>query len=84
MTVSHVKSYSDLINRSWIFRTVGYGHNETTWRDIVSNLRLVGYDGALSIEHEDGLMSQQEGFEKAAHFLSNILIEHDAGYTFWA
>jgi sugar phosphate isomerase/epimerase len=81
--VLDTKSYSDLINRSWIFRTVGYGHNETTWRDIVSNLRLVGYDGALSIEHEDGLMSQQEGFEKAAHFLKSIVIEHDAGYAFW-
>jgi sugar phosphate isomerase/epimerase len=51
---------------------------------MVSNLRLVGYDGALSIEHEDGLMSQQEGFEKAAHFLKNILIKDDAGYAFWA
>ena len=81
--VLDTKSYSDLINRSWIFRTVGYGHNETTWRDIVSNLRLVGYDGALSIEHEDGLMSQQEGFEKAAHFLKSIVIEQDAGYAFW-
>ena len=82
--VLDTKSYGDLINRSWVFRTVGYGHNETTWRDMVSNLRLVGYDGALSIEHEDGLMSQQEGFEKAAHFLSNILIKDDTGYAFWA
>jgi sugar phosphate isomerase/epimerase len=81
--VLDTKSYSDLINRSWIFRTVGYGHNETTWRDIISNLRLVGYDRALSIEHEDGLMSQQEGFEKAAHFLKSIVIEQDAGYAFW-
>jgi sugar phosphate isomerase/epimerase len=82
--VLDTKSYADLINRSWVFRTVGYGHSETVWRDMVSNLRLVGYDGALSIEHEDGLMSQQEGFEKAAQFLGNILIRQDAGYAFWA
>jgi len=82
--VLDTKSYSDFSNRSWIFRTVGYGHSESTWRDMVSNLRLVGYDGALSIEHEDGLMSQKEGFEKAAHFLKNILIKDDAGYAFWA
>lgn len=82
--VLDTKSYSDFLNRSWIFRTVGYGHSESTWRDMVSNLRLVGYDGALSIEHEDGLMSQKEGFEKAAHFLKNILIKDDAGYAFWA
>ena len=82
--VLDTKSYSDFINRSWIFRTVGYGHSESVWRDMVSNLRLVGYDGALSIEHEDGLMSQKEGFEKAAHFLKNILIKDDAGHAFWA
>ncbi|MDZ4765142.1 MAG: sugar phosphate isomerase/epimerase [Chloroflexota bacterium] len=82
--VLDTKSYSDLANRSWVFRTVGYGHGESTWRDMVSNLRLVGYDGTLSIEHEDGLMSQQEGFEKAAQFLNPILIKQAAGYAFWA
>jgi len=82
--VLDTKGYRDLSKRSWIFRTVGYGHGESTWRDMVSNLRLVGYDGALSIEHEDGLMSQQEGFEKAAGFLKNILIAGSAGYAFWA
>ena len=45
---------------------------------------MVAYDGALSIEHEDALMSQREGFEKAATFLKGILIEDDAGHAFWA
>ena len=78
------KRYDDFANRSWIFRTVGYGQHPKVWRDMVSNLRLVGYEGTLSIEHEDGLMSQTEGFEKAATFLKSILIEEDAGYAFWA
>jgi sugar phosphate isomerase/epimerase len=82
--VLDTKPYSDFIHRSWIFRTVGYGHSESVWRDMVSNLRLVGYDGALSIEHEDGLMSQREGFEKAASFLKPIIIQQEAGYAFWA
>lgn len=82
--VLDTKSYKDYIHRSWIFRTVGYGHGEEVWRAMVSNLRLVGYDGALSIEHEDGLMSKAEGFEKAAAFLKNILIEQEAGRAFWA
>ncbi|MEL6150737.1 MAG: sugar phosphate isomerase/epimerase [Chloroflexota bacterium] len=82
--VLDTKRYDDLANRSWIFRTVGYGQPEKTWRDIVSNLRLVGYEGPLSIEHEDALMSQNEGFEKAAKFLKSILIEDDAGFAFWA
>ncbi|HXW00006.1 MAG TPA: sugar phosphate isomerase/epimerase [Anaerolineae bacterium] len=82
--VLDTKSYRDFTRRSWIFRTVGYGHNEEIWRDIVSNLQLVGYEGALSIEHEDGLMSKNEGFEKAVDFLKRIMIKQEAGEAFWA
>ena len=60
------KPYTDEINRSWLFRSVGYGHDYGYWKDIVSELRLVGYDGVLSIEHEDSLMSSNEGLEKAS------------------
>jgi sugar phosphate isomerase/epimerase len=82
--VLDTKRYDQYAKRSWIFRTVGYGHGEEVWRAMISNLRLVGYDGALSIEHEDGLMSKAEGFEKAAAFLKAILIEQEAGRAFWA
>jgi sugar phosphate isomerase/epimerase len=77
-------SYREFAKRSWIFRTVGYGHGEEVWRDMVSNLRLVGYDGALSIEHEDGLMSGREGFEKAVRFLRDAVIREQAGRAHWA
>ena len=53
-------SYADEIHRSWIFRSIGYGHDELFWKDFVSQLRLVGYDYVLSIEHEDSLMSKNE------------------------
>ena len=82
--VLDTKSYTDEIHRTWIFRTVGYGHGEDVWRDIVSNLRLVEYDGALSIEHEDGLMSGNEGFEKAVQFLRNLVIKEKRGRAYWA
>lgn len=82
--VLDTKSYRDFANRSWIFRTVGYGHSEEVWRDMISNLRLVGYDGAISIEHEDGLMSGREGFEKAVAALQTILIKEEAGRAHWA
>lgn len=72
--VLDTKHYSDEINRSWVFRTVGYGHNEEFWRDFVSALRLVGYDKVLSIEHEDSLMSVDEGLEKAIAFLRKVMI----------
>ncbi|HWO96542.1 MAG TPA: sugar phosphate isomerase/epimerase [Bacillus sp. (in: firmicutes)] len=82
--VLDMKSYRDEMNRSWIFRTVGYGHGEETWRNIISTLQLVGYDGAISIEHEDSLMSVEEGFQKATSFLNNLLIKERVGEIWWA
>ncbi len=82
--VLDTKSYSEFSRRSWIFRTVGYGHGEDVWRGMISALQLVGYQGAISIEHEDGLMSQQEGLEKAVELLKGILIRQQPGTAFWA
>ena len=83
--VLDTKHYSDELNRAWIFRTVGYGNGETYWRDLVSNLRLCGYDGVLSIEHEDSVMTRDEGLRKAVGFLKNIVIEEEKPTTMsWA
>ncbi|TME17391.1 MAG: sugar phosphate isomerase/epimerase [Chloroflexi bacterium] len=59
--------------RSWVFRTVGYGHGEIDWKRILTALRLAGYEGALSIEHEDALFSVDEGFRKCVAFLRQIM-----------
>ena len=72
--VLDVKHYTDEINRSWVFRSVGYGHNMQIWRDIASALRLIGYDHVMSIEHEDSLMTPKEGLEKAIYFLKQAII----------
>jgi sugar phosphate isomerase/epimerase len=60
--------------RSWLFRTVGYGHSEAFWRDFVTELRVAGYDDVLSIEHEDPLIDPEEGFELAVGVLQKLLI----------
>jgi sugar phosphate isomerase/epimerase len=78
------KSYTRERERSWIFRTVGYGRDALFWKDLVSNLRMVGYDGVLSIEHEDSLMSGPEGLRKAIAFLKPLLIAEPAGEAYWA
>jgi len=77
------KGYGDIANRSWVFRTVGYGHGKETWNDIISTLRTVGYDGTVSIEHEDGLMSPKEGLEKAVRFLQDVLIKEQPAAMWW-
>lgn len=67
--VLDTKPYSEEIKRSWLFRTVGYGHGYDLWKELLSMLRIVGYDYVLSIEHEDSLLSPREGLEKAVSFL---------------
>jgi sugar phosphate isomerase/epimerase len=76
--------YDRPAERSWLFRTVGYGHGERHWKRIVTALRLVGYDGTLSIEHEDALTSPQEGLEKAVELLDRVLLASEPGEAFWA
>ena len=49
----------------------------------MSALRLADYDFVLSIEHEDSLMSGEEGLMKAIAFLRNVLIEKPRGVMWW-
>ena len=83
--VLDTKHYGLELERAWVFRTVGYGNGESYWRDLVSNLRLCGYDKVLSIEHEDSVMSIDEGLRKAVSFLKDIIIEEEKPTTMsWA
>ena len=82
--VLDTKSLDRIAERSWVFRTIGYGHGKEFWNDIISTLKMTGYEGAISIEHEDGLMSPTEGLEKAVSFLKDVLIYENAGKMWWA
>ncbi|NLO84473.1 MAG: sugar phosphate isomerase/epimerase [Clostridiales bacterium] len=83
--VLDTKSFTNERERSWLFRSVGYGHDYAVWKDIVSNLRMVGYDDVLSIEHEDALMSVNEGLQKAISFLKEVIVFEDKNTDiFWA
>ncbi|HXG31905.1 MAG TPA: sugar phosphate isomerase/epimerase [Bryobacteraceae bacterium] len=82
--VLDMKRYTDERNRAWIFRTCGWGHGADFWREFVSTLRMVGYDYVLSIEHEDSLMSPEEGLTKAINFLKDIVIREKPGVAYWA
>ena len=83
MGVMSTTDYGRILERPWTFRTVGYGTDETTWKEFISMLRLVGYDGTLSIEHEDSLMSVEDGLEKAIQFLQNIMTKPLTTSTWW-
>ena len=73
--VFDAKDYKDKPHRSWLYRTVGYGHPESFWRDFVSTLRTVGYDDVISIEHEDPLIDPEEGFELGLKLLRDVVFE---------
>lgn len=77
------KSYGDLLKRSWVFRSCGYGHGDEFWKPFISMLQQKGYDGVISIEHEDSYMSVQEGFEKAVAYLRGVLIKERPGGAWW-
>jgi sugar phosphate isomerase/epimerase len=82
--VLDTKHYGQVLDRSWVFRTVGYGQGEDTWRDIVSALRAVNYDYVMSIEHEDSLLSIDEGLQKAVDLLSRLLFREEKPSMWWA
>ena len=82
--VLDTKPFDRVAERAWTFRTVGYGHGETVWRDMLSALRTVGYDGAVSIEHEDILLSVDEGLAKAVAFLKPLLFSEERPEMWWA
>ncbi|HEY0162924.1 MAG TPA: sugar phosphate isomerase/epimerase [Edaphobacter sp.] len=81
--VLDTKPYTDERNRSWIFRTCGYGHDAEWWKEFVSTLRMFGYDDVLSIEHEDSLLSPEEGLTKASKFLNEIVIKEQPAAAWW-
>jgi sugar phosphate isomerase/epimerase len=81
--VLDTKPYTDERNRGWIFRTCGYGHGAEWWKEFVSTLRMYGYDGTLSIEHEDSLLSAGEGLARATHFLSAVILKEKPAAAWW-
>ena len=60
-------------DRSWSFRSVGEGHPVPFWHDLAHALQGAGYDGALSIEHEDPLLSREDGLAVAVATLREAL-----------
>lgn len=80
--VLDTKSYGKERERSWIFRTVGYG--DCDFKKMFAALKFVGYDYVISIEHEDSLMTPKEGLEKAVNYLKDTMIrENNSSASWW-
>jgi len=81
--VIDAKTYRRMAERSWLFRSVGWGHDALEWKRIVSALRLAGYDYVLSIEHEDALASVDEGLKAAVEMLSSVVLTEPPVEAWW-
>jgi len=55
----------------WRYCIPGYGGIK--WGEYIARLKGVGYDGVLSIEHEDGFMGREEGFIKGRQHLEQFI-----------
>jgi len=67
-------------DRSWNHCTLGYGHDTKWWSDFFYRLRMIGYDGWISIEHEDLNQSRIEGIRKAVDLLKSSAIFEPLDY----
>jgi len=64
---------------SVFFRAVGYGHGAQLWKDVVKAYMDIGFQGIMSIENEDPILTGEVGVERAAYVLKNIRAELLAG-----
>lgn len=51
----------------WRYVIPGFGR--VRWGEYIAALRRCGYNGVLSIEHEDGALGREEGFIKGKNYL---------------
>lgn len=81
--LTDMQPYGNIQTRAWNFRSVGCGHSLQEWSDMMSALRTYGYDYVVSIEHEDPLMSIEEGFQRAVTNLKTVLINESPTNLWW-
>ena len=71
--VLDTKEHTPEVGRSWVFKVVGRGHGPDFWKALVRKLHEAGYNGALSIEHEDLAVDPEIGFKEASTALGDAL-----------
>jgi len=67
------------LEASEFFRSVGYGHSVSFWKDVIATYMEVGFDGMLSVENEDPLLSGEVGVTRSLAVLKHAREELLAG-----
>ncbi|MEM2367576.1 MAG: sugar phosphate isomerase/epimerase, partial [Candidatus Bathyarchaeia archaeon] len=68
-------------DRGFRFRIPGWG--QVPWKRVLTALAEVGYDYVLSYEHEDPVMSREDGVEKTIAFLKPLIIKKRLEKVWW-
>ncbi len=63
----------------WHFASVGEGHDTEIWVSLFRAMQKAGYDGVVSIEHEDPRYEGEEGTARSLKGLRQILQRMDRG-----
>ncbi len=58
-----LKGVDDVANRSWNYVAVGAGRDLQWWKEFFSVVRMMGYNGWVSLEMEDFTMSTEAGIQ---------------------
>lgn len=75
---------TDIPARAWSYITLGFGHGDDWWRQFCYRLKMGGYDGWLSIEHEDVLLNSLEGLEKSVAVLKSVMPRRESDFKLQA
>jgi sugar phosphate isomerase/epimerase len=87
--VSHQVARSGLLahgawdrpDRGFRFRIAGWG--DLNWKQLITELRVAGYDGVLAVEHEDPTMGRIEGLQKARDHLLPLVPREPMEKRWW-
>jgi sugar phosphate isomerase/epimerase len=71
----------DRRDRGFRFRMPGWG--DLDWRKLITELHIGGFQGVLSVEHEDPTMSREEGLRQAVSHLRPLLLQEPPGGRWW-
>ncbi len=62
------------LSRGFRFRIPGWG--SVPWKNVITELSMIGYDYVMSYEHEDVTMSREDGIKKTIEYLRPLIINN--------
>ncbi|MCD8919912.1 sugar phosphate isomerase/epimerase family protein [Staphylococcus gallinarum] len=73
-TLLETREIDDVKYRAWNYVAVGYGQDLQWWKTFFSVVRMVGYEGFVSLEMEDLTMSPEAGVDASIAALKQVLV----------